>query len=587
MIAPGDFPGGVWLVDFEFHPSGLREGNLPHVVCMVAREYFTGHEHRWWENTLYSATTPPFPVDASALFVAYAAPAEMGCFLALGWTLPANILDLYLVFRNAGNGLLQKTSTNPAPFSLLSALQFFGLPAVDIKTKETWRSRILQGGPWSVSDQRGILDYCVSDVEALQVLLPKLFPYLDLPRDLLRGRYTPTLAWIEHIGVPIDTATLDRLNTRWADIQQLLIDQVDQAYGVYQGTTFKQRQFGAYLRSQQIAWPRLASGKLALAEDTFRSMAKAHPQLQSLYELRCALGQMKENALAVGDDGRNRTSLGLFRAKTGRNQPSNTKFIFGPAVWLRGLIKPDPGWGIAYVDWSQQEFGIAAALSKDAAMMAAYQSGDPYLTFAKQAGAAPPEATKQTHSAVRDQFKQCVLAVQYGMGAKSLAYRIGQSEARATQLLELHRRTYRHFWHWSDGVLNQAAQSGTLWTVYGWRLHLGRSPKERTLRNFPMQANGAEMLRLACMSLIEDGTRICAPIHDAILIEAPLDELDATVARTQQVMREASREILGGFCLSSDAKVVRWPDRYMDERGLAMWNAVMALLGSPPYVVPP
>src|SRR5262245_46554619 len=35
--------------------------------------------------------------------------------------------------------------------------------------------------------------------------------------------------------------------------------------------------------------------------------------------------------------------------------------------------------GIAYVDWSQQEFGIAAALSGDAAMQAAYQSGDPYL----------------------------------------------------------------------------------------------------------------------------------------------------------------------------------------------------------------
>jgi hypothetical protein len=67
-----------------------------------------------------------------------------------------------------------------------------------------------------------------------------------------------------------------------------------------------------------------------------------------------------------------------------------------------------------------KEFGIAAALSDDPLMKDAYWSGDPYLAFAKQAGAAPLDATKATHKAVRDQFKACVLAVQYGMGAEAL-----------------------------------------------------------------------------------------------------------------------------------------------------------------------
>ena len=48
-------------------------------------------------------------------------------------------------------------------------------------------------------------------------------------------------------------------------------------------------------------------------------------------------------------------------------------------------------------------------------MMEAYPSGDPYLAFAKQAGAVPAHATKDTHHAKREQFKACVLAVQYGM----------------------------------------------------------------------------------------------------------------------------------------------------------------------------
>ena len=106
-------------------------------------------------------------------------------------------------------------------------------------------------------------------------------------------------------------------------------------------------------------------------------------------------------------------------------------YIFGCARWLRGLIKPPPGYAIAYLDWKQQEFGIAAALSGDEAMLAAYQSGDPYLAFAKQAGAVPADATKETHGTQRDLFKQSVLATQYGQGAKALALRIIQPGANA------------------------------------------------------------------------------------------------------------------------------------------------------------
>jgi DNA polymerase I len=97
------------------------------------------------------------------------------------------------------------------------------------------------------------------------------------------------------------------------------------------------------------------------------------------------------NDLCVGPDNRNRMMLSAFASRSGRNQPSNTKFIFGPSVWLRGLIKPPPGYGLAYADWSQQEHGIAASLSGDPMMLEAYRSGDPYLAFAKQA--APFRAT--------------------------------------------------------------------------------------------------------------------------------------------------------------------------------------------------
>ena len=40
------------------------------------------------------------------------------------------------------------------------------------------------------------------------------------------------------------------------------------------------------------------------------------------------------------------------------------------------------------------------------------------------------------------------------------------------------------------------------------------------------------MLRLACSLIAEDpdGIQLCCPIHDAVLVEAPIDEIDAAVA---------------------------------------------------------
>ena len=93
-----------------------------------------------------------------------------------------------------------------------------------------------------------------------------------------------------------------------------------------------------------------------------------------------------------------------------------------------------------------------------------------------------------------------------------------------------------------------------------------------------MQANGAEMLRIACCLGTERGVRICAPVHDAILIEAPVDEIEAEVERMQSYMRTASRIVLGGFELRTDADIVRWPDRYSDPRGQVMWGRVMRLI---------
>ena len=157
---------------------------------------------------------------------------------------------------------------------------------------------------------------------------------------------------------------------------------------------------------------------------------------------------------------------------------------------------------------------------------------------------------------------------------------LGQPEVYGRDLLRLHKKTYPRFWRWSQGAVDHAMLRGWLHTVFGWRLHVGRTANPRSLSNFPVQANGAEVLRLACCSAAERGIRVCAPIHDALLVEGPADEIESVVTATQAAMAEASCVVLDGFELRSDAEVVVWPDRYMDPRGQHMWNTVTDLLSA-------
>src|SRR5262249_42817521 len=150
---------------------------------------------------------------------------------------------------------------------------------------------------------------------------------------------------------------------RWPEVRPALIREIDRSFGAFEGDRFCAARWGTYLRREGIDWPRLPSGALALDKRTFKERSLAHPQLEPMRQLRKTLSHMRKlGNLAVGPDGRNRCLLSAFQSKTGRNQPSNTHFIFGRPKWLRGLIKPTRDRAVAYIDYEQQEFGIAAAL---------------------------------------------------------------------------------------------------------------------------------------------------------------------------------------------------------------------------------
>jgi DNA polymerase-1 len=134
------------------------------------------------------------------------------------------------------------------------------------------------------------------------------------------------------------------------------------------------------------------------------------------------------------------------------------------------------------------------------------------------------------------------------MEAEGLARRIGKPPIVARDLLQAHHETYRRFWAWSDAAVDHAMLTGSLQTVFGWPVLAGEYPNPRSLRNFPCQGNGAEMLRLAACFATEHGIEVCALIHDAVLIAAPIGQLDHDI----ESMKAAMAKLLASFSTDSN-----------------------------------
>ena len=221
-----------------------------------------------------------------------------------------------------------------------------------------------------------------------------------------------------------------------------------------------------------IPWPRYPSGQPILKDAEFKTMSMTYPAVVPIRELRALLGKMRLIGLEVDPAaGRNHFLVSPFKSATGRNQPSNTKSVFGPSVWLRHLIVPQPGTVLLYCDWSSQEYVIAAALSGDERMLEDCAPGrDPYIRFGQHGGLLPEGASKKTHPVLRDRLKVAALATLYGQTEASLGPRLGIPVHAARRLLDLHARLYPTFWSWQRAYVRGGLLAGLVWTKLGWAM---------------------------------------------------------------------------------------------------------------------
>jgi DNA polymerase I-like protein with 3'-5' exonuclease and polymerase domains len=481
-------------------------------------------------------------------------------------------------FRCLTNGLLLEHGK-----SLLGALAHYNLEAMQAGEKEYWQKLAENGGPRTADEWEGLLQYCAQDVDAEVRLFLHLAPRIPLSQALVRGHYTKTVAQVEATGIPIDQPLYHTILEQWEPLKQALITRKNPDFGCPYDAEghFRHAALLRWADTQGIAWPRTTKGLAVLEKEDLKDLALLYPQLEPFRQLRKTLGQMRATGFPVGADGRNRFLLWPFGTKTGRNAPGTSANIMGTAAWLRFLIQAPEGYGLAYVDWAQQEYGIAAALSHDKGMQLAYLSGDPYIALARMARAVPVWATKDSHGKVRDRYKTVSLGVLYGMRGPSLARRLDLSLGEGEQLLADHEQAFPTYWAWNKETVLHALLARRMSTVLGWHLHCGpwAEQNKRSISNFPMQGNGSEMLKLASCLTLEAGVTICALVHDALLILAPLADLPDAIATTQRCMAEASRYILKGFELASEVHIFTHPYHYFDKRGVDMWKEVRDILG--------
>jgi DNA polymerase I len=337
--------------------------------------------------------------------------------------------------------------------------------------------------------------------------------------------------------------------------------------------------FEAWLSSVGVtAWPRLESGALDTDSDAFKLMHHL-PGIENLHALRDSLGVIVKAKLPIGRDGRNRPSLFPFCTATGRN--AHSKSLFNAHAGMRSfMVFPEDVTGV-YLDWRTQEVGIAAALSGDQALMSAYNDGDIYHALAKMCGLTKDNNRirwKNTSPAERQRMKALQLGISYGMGVPSLAKGLDRHPLIASVIIEQHKRKYPRFWEWRADQVTSAMLERQLDSVFGWPLYLSTSPNERTLYNFPMQSNGAEMLRLAAWRMCEAGIVPNMLIHDGVLLEVRSEE---EIEHAKEIMRAAGREVCGGFEIGVDVdQRLEQGARFRDKRPVAvsMWRTMMEAL---------
>jgi hypothetical protein len=489
------------------------------------------------------------------------------------------------------------TNGYPGEQGLTGCAKYHNLPIpYTVEKKHTIQQRASIGGYFSIDEQNEMLDYCYQDVKVTLDVFRVLCPnHPALWKEALRyGEYLKVVAKEEHRGIPVDQVRIVRLLAALPDITRYLVSTIPEETRFYdEEGHFSETAFTEYLIHHEIPWlpaepprkrtnrfgepkqKRSARIKPALDAGSFSKMVKVYPQFGPLADVRYFLERMQVKYLPIGSDGRCRTLLWPASSDTLRNQPSSTKFLFGQPRWTRNFLKPPEGNSVVEVDIAQEEFFLAAISSGDEAMIADYKTGDAYTACAIRMGLTSEEDTEEERDQKRNIAKIVVLGSLYGLSAEGVAEQLGVPLAYARYYLDQLKRRYPVFFEWVNQVVMQAAIAGVMYNHFGWVRGNTRDINPRTLRNFPIQSAGSNLLQRVCVAADRKGVQLIGTVHDSFLLEAPITQAKDTAACLQQVIADITAETIGHPFRTGKPKIVNHPDHYTIKH--KMWDRTREL----------
>jgi DNA polymerase I len=218
----------------------------------------------------------------------------------------------------------------------------------------------------------------------------------------------------------------------------------------------------------------------------------------------------------------------------------------------RGFV-PRPGWKLVSADYSQIELRLLAHLSGDPAFVHAFQSGD---DIHRQTAALIFEVpVDQVTKDMRARAKTINFATIYGQGAHALSRQLKVSFAEAKEFIERYFQRFHRVREYLDSMIEFARQHGYVQTIFNRRRYIPelrdrnfniRAFGERTAQNSPIQGSAADLIKVAMINIHralvsrQFESAMLLQVHDELVFETPLSELDSLSALVKQEMEHAA-----------------------------------------------
>jgi DNA polymerase I-like protein with 3'-5' exonuclease and polymerase domains len=467
----------VWDFEFasiggEIKPTSVAYKNILRKNSKTQFKWLRKTDGSVIDGIPYDFEDLPLDDDEATLFVSFFGEAEYSCVKELGWELfEHDHIDCYSEIKILKNGLWNS-------FSLANIADKLGFDAGYAEDDKTNLRERLGQDKVTIDEIANVERYNIEDVKVTEQLffyITHHYQEMDDPdiwvQALNRGDISKIAAKISRRGYPVDVHAWDKFLENFDTVVEKVLEKAHNETGCFpkngEKRKFDHNAFTQLVEKLNIyQWPRTDGGSYMTDKDTLRRFDR-YPEIKLIKEAQNLKNSTKLKDLPIDRrDDRAKTLCSYFGTKTGRATPSTARHLPNMPPCFRPFLVPEYEKPLLFVDYKQQEFAVAAALSDDKVMLDTYNQADPYVYLGHLAGILPLTAGKEHPK--RQMYKTVCLMTMYGAGVRSMATDMNEPIEVAEKALQDHQRLFHKFWKWQQEYLDAFMMEGIKTVADGW-----------------------------------------------------------------------------------------------------------------------